>query len=143
MLGRWLDWLPSIDASYIRTKAERSIQLVSQDKECCSSEVSEESGMESVEDQQFQNLYDKPSKRQAQEEYVKKFLEQPPNNNLEEKDFPKAFPKDLFIRYNTPIPSSAAVERLFSFGKDILCPKRCRMTDKNFEMLLFLRAKKS
>ena len=62
-LGRWLDWLPSIDASYIRTKTERSIQLVSQDKECCSSEESEESGMESVEDQLFQNLYDKPSKR--------------------------------------------------------------------------------
>ena len=40
-LGRWLDWLPGIDASYIRTKAERSIQLVSQDKECCSSKESE------------------------------------------------------------------------------------------------------
>ena len=49
------------------------MQLVSQDKECCSSEESEESGMESVEDQQFQNLYDKLSKRQAQEDYVKEF----------------------------------------------------------------------
>ena len=135
--------MPGIDASYIRTKAERSIQLVSQDKECCSSEESEESGMESVEDQLFQNSYDKPSKRQAQEDYVKKFLEQPPNKNLEEKDFPIAFLKDLFIRYNTPIPSNAAVERLFSLGKDILRPKRCRMTDKHFEMLFFLRANKS
>ena len=99
--------------------------------------------MESVEDQLFQNLCDKPSKRQAQEDYVKKFLEQPPNKNLEEKGFPNAFQKDLFIRYNTPIPSSAAVERLFSVGKDTLRPKRCRMTDKHFEMLLFLRANKS
>ena len=99
--------------------------------------------MESVEDQQFQNLHDKPSKRQAQEDYVKKFLEQSPNKNLEEKDFPNAFLKDLLIRCNTPIPSSAAVERLFSLGKDILRPKRCRMMDKHFKMLLFLRANKS
>ena len=99
--------------------------------------------MESVEDQLFQNLYDKPSKRQAQEDYVKKFSEQPPNKNSEEKDFPNAFLKDLFIRYNTPIPSSAAVKRLFSLRKDILRPKSCRMTDKHFEMLLFLRANKS
>ena len=135
--------MPGIDASHIRTKAERSIQLVSQDKECCSREESEESGVESVEDQLFQSLYDKLSKRQAQEDYVKKFLEQPPNKNLEEKDFSNAFLKDLFIRYNAPIPSSAAVERLFSLGKDILRPKRCRMTDKYFEMLLFLRANTS
>ena len=60
-----------------------------------------------------------------------------------QKDFPNAFLKDLFIRYNTLIPSSAAIERLFSLGKDILRLKRCRMTDKHFEMLLFLRANKS
>ena len=109
--------MPVIDASHIRTKAERSIQLVSQDKECCSSEESEESGIESVEDQPFQNLYDKSSKRQAQEGYVKKFLEQPPNKNLEEKDFSNAFLKDLFIRYNTPISSSAiGVARIFDWG---------------------------
>ena len=48
---------------------------------------------------------------------LKKFLEQPPNKNLEEKDFSNAFLKDLFIRYNTPIPSSAAVERIVFLGK--------------------------
>ena len=47
--------------------------------------------------------------------------------------------KDLFIKFNTPIPSSAAVERLFSTGKDVLKPKRSRLTEKDFEMLLFLR----
>ena len=119
------------------------MQLVSQDKECCSGEESEESGMESVEDQLFQKLCDKLSKRQAQVDYVKEFMEQPPNKNLEEKDFSNAFLKDLFICYNAPIPSSAAVERLFFLEKDILRPKRCRMTDKYFEMLLFLRANTS
>jgi hypothetical protein len=30
----------------------------------------------------------------------------------------------VFVQYNTTIPSSAAVERIFSTGKDILKPKR-------------------
>ena len=49
--------------------------------------------------------------------------------------------KDLIIKFNTPIPSSAAVERLFSTGKNVLKPKRSCLTDKHFEMLLFLPKK--
>ena len=40
-----------------------------------------------------------------------------------------------FVKYNTPIPSSAAVERMFSLGKDILKPKRSNLSDAHFEML--------
>ena len=46
---------------------------------------------------------------------------------------------DLFIRYNTAIPSSAAVERLFSNGKDILTAKRAKLSDANFERLMFMK----
>ncbi|KAG0714095.1 hypothetical protein GWK47_014816 [Chionoecetes opilio] len=46
---------------------------------------------------------------------------------------------DLFIRYNTPVPSSAAVERLFSMGSDVMRPKRSSLTAKNFEKLVFLK----
>ena len=143
-LGRWLDWLPGIDATHIRTKAKRHLQLIAPEFDNgCSSEESEETEMESVEDQLFQNLYEKSSKKRFKEYYVNAFFEEAPIKNLEEKNFPNVVLKDLFLRYNTPIPSSAAVERLFSVGKDILRPKRCRMTDKHFEMLVFLRANKA
>ena len=47
--------------------------------------------------------------------------------------------KTLFIEFNTPIPSSAGVERLFSLGKEVLRPKRAGLSDTHFEMLVFLK----
>ena len=43
----------------------------------------------------------------------------------------------LFI--NTAVPSSAAAERFFSQGKDIL---KASLSDETFEMLMFLRGNK-
>ncbi|KAG0718153.1 hypothetical protein GWK47_053020 [Chionoecetes opilio] len=45
----------------------------------------------------------------------------------------------LFIKYNTGIPSSAAVERLFSTAWDVLRPKRACLSEDNFEYLVFLK----
>ena len=45
--------------------------------------------------------------------------------------------RELFVKYSTAIPSSAAVERLFSLGKDVLKPKRSGLSDEHFEMLVF------
>jgi hypothetical protein len=47
--------------------------------------------------------------------------------------------QEVFVKYNTPLPSSAAVERLFSEGSDILRPKRSCLTADNFEKLVFLK----
>ena len=59
---------------------------------------------------------------------------------------PSSFPAEyrsvwvsLFIKYNTPLPSSAAVERLFSLGSVILTAKRASLTSENFQRLVFLK----
>lgn len=53
----------------------------------------------------------------------------------------KSYPllQNLFIKYNTAIPSSAPCERLFSTAKHILTPFRCSLTDANFESRLMLK----
>ncbi|KAG0721138.1 hypothetical protein GWK47_006515 [Chionoecetes opilio] len=45
---------------------------------------------------------------------------------------------DVFVKYNTAIPSSAAVERLFSQGSEIMKAKRASLTSDSFERLIGL-----
>lgn len=47
--------------------------------------------------------------------------------------------KEIFLKYNTMLPSLAPVKRIFSSGSQILVPRRCNLGDQRFETLLFLK----
>ena len=46
---------------------------------------------------------------------------------------------DAFRKSNATLPSSAAVERLFSAAAQVVTSRRCRMTDETLDRLSFLR----
>lgn len=50
--------------------------------------------------------------------------------------------KKVFIKFNTPLPSSAPIERVFSVGGAVLTKKRGRITDNNFEKVMLLKCNK-
>ncbi|KAB0804457.1 hypothetical protein PPYR_01427 [Photinus pyralis] len=48
--------------------------------------------------------------------------------------------KQVFLKFNTILPSSASVERLFSFAQIVNAPRRNALSDQNFEKLVVLKA---
>jgi len=54
---------------------------------------------------------------------------------------PKTPLLEVFLRYNSTIPSSAPVEKLFSKATLVLTPRRNRLNDRTFEMILCCSSK--
>ncbi|XP_026821694.1 uncharacterized protein LOC113560128 [Rhopalosiphum maidis] len=50
--------------------------------------------------------------------------------------------KKVFIKYNTPLPSSAPVEHVFNIGGAILSKKGGRLSDEHFEKTMLLKCNK-
>lgn len=48
--------------------------------------------------------------------------------------------KKIFLKYNTTLPSSAPVERMFSYATFINTPRRHALSDSNFENLVLMKA---
>ena len=46
-----------------------------------------------------------------------------------------------FQKINSTLPSSAAVERLFSGASQVLIARRCRLADDTLDQLIFLRSR--
>ena len=118
-------------------------RLQSQREQQESSTVSEQSGCETDNDEKsfycFDNSVQSTNSVSALSE-VDLFLADPSHAVETLQKFPLI--KDVYIKYNTPLPSSAPVERLFSMGGKILTPGRNKLADDNFERLLLLRANK-
>ena len=73
----------------------------------------------------------------SQDSEYEKFLNDPRNTIEMLFDYPGVL--KLFVKFNTPIPSSAPVERLFSVGALVLTGKRNKLNDVLFERLLLLK----
>lgn len=71
------------------------------------------------------------------EEEVRQFLD----DTVKTMDSLHAFPlvKQLFMKYNTTLPSSVPVERLFSYRGNVLTSSWSRMSDDHMEQILILR----
>jgi len=50
--------------------------------------------------------------------------------------------KELFIKLNTPLPASAAVERLFCCASSTMNHEHTCLSDSHFENLVFLKVNK-
>lgn len=82
-------------------------------------------------DDDFFNFH---SKKHSEQEELQEFLKSS-NCNIEMlNNYSKL--KKAFIKYNTPLPSSASVERLFSCGGSVLTPQRGHLNDDTMEQLL-------
>ncbi|CAM1318689.1 Uncharacterised protein r2_g3065 [Pycnogonum litorale] len=82
-----------------------------------------------------------PAKKRRQEEKGPKFLLEKYKDRVEtlEELLSESVLLSIFRKYNTGLPSSAAVERLFSVGAGIFKKNRFSLSDENFEKHLLLK----
>lgn len=87
------------------------------------------------------DFFDFHSKKHSKQEELQQFLKSN-NCNIEMlNNYSKL--KKIFIKYNTSLPSSASVERLFSCGGSVLTPQGGHLNDDTMEQQLLLKVNKN
>jgi hypothetical protein len=93
---------------------------------------------------EFEDLFGRKSKQKGPDpmQQLQHFLSLPVSQSANEiLQWPQL--KDIFLELNTPMPSSAASERLFSAASQIFLPRRSRINDSNFENQLICKVNSS
>ena len=95
-----------------------------------------------IEDDEYESYA--PRKRPRSDQDPRKLVDEYLNSDNYEISLIKAYPilETLFRKYNSAIPSSAPVERMFSSGGGIFTKTRHCLKDEQFEMALLLKINK-
>ncbi|KAJ7303274.1 hypothetical protein JRQ81_012213 [Phrynocephalus forsythii] len=80
-----------------------------------------------------------PTRRSAAEEEISRYLKTPRRELSPSsfEDFPRI--RQIFLKYNTAVPSSAAVQCLFGLEGHIMTVERPSLSDEAFEQLVLLK----
>ena len=109
------------DTREITQKARSTMASVFEDQNANLDSISGSSdGDDSAADDFFSSLYRKSEKeKNSTSKLVQDFLDENPKRKIAicKESFPTMQFQQLFIKFNTPIPSSIAAERLFSLVK--------------------------
>ena len=120
-LSRWLEWLPDINAVGLRKTATNHLSRLLENNNVESSSSETEKASDNEADGLLGALREDVENECRMDLLLKTFLPAKPNKGpLTVDALPHKSFRDLFLRFNTQIPSSAAVERMFSMGKNLL-----------------------
>ena len=127
-------WVPPGEREVVRAAFCQAV------KSCTDSSATAAPSVSDDDDYGYNETVSDISQLTAVESEVSNYLADPDSSLAMLNKYPMV--KAVFTEFNTTLPSSAAVERLFSVGGQIETPRRNQLSDSNFEKLLMLKANK-